>query len=58
MSFEDLMRVQRISDPQLSPDGKWVAYVVGIVDLSANKINRHIWMVPSEGRDSPPIDQR
>ncbi len=57
MSFEDLMRVQRISDPQLSPDGKWIAYVVGVVDLPANKVNRHIWLIPSEGGEPRQLTQ-
>jgi Tol biopolymer transport system component len=49
LTYEDLAKVQRIDDPQLSPDGKWVAYVVGVVDLAANKINNHVWLVSSEG---------
>ncbi len=49
ITYEDLAKVQRISDPQLSPDGKWVAYVVGVVDLAANKTARHIWLVSSDG---------
>jgi dipeptidyl aminopeptidase/acylaminoacyl peptidase len=49
LDYEDLTKVQRISDPQLSPDGKWVAYEVGVVDLAANKTLRHIWLVPAEG---------
>ena len=47
--FEDLARVQRISDPQVSPDGKWIAYVVGVVDLEANKTNNHIWICSVDG---------
>lgn len=49
ITFEDLVRIQRISDPQVSPDGKWVAYVQGTVDMEANKTVRHIWLVPTEG---------
>jgi len=49
ITFDDLMKVQRISDPQVSPDGKWVAYVQGVVDLEANKTARHIWLIPTEG---------
>ena len=49
IAFEDLARVQRISDPQVSPDGKWIAYVVGVVDLEANKTNHHIWICPVDG---------
>src|SRR5438094_3642457 len=49
IQFEDLMKVQRISDPQVSPDGHWVAYVETSVDLAANKKASHIWVVPAEG---------
>jgi dipeptidyl aminopeptidase/acylaminoacyl peptidase len=49
MTFDDLVKIQRISDPQVSPDGKWVAYVQGAVDFEANKTVRHIWLVPAAG---------
>ena len=35
ITFDDMMKVQRISDPQVSPDGRWVAYVQGKVDFEA-----------------------
>jgi dipeptidyl aminopeptidase/acylaminoacyl peptidase len=49
ITFDDLMKVQRISDPQVSPDGRWVAYVRGTVDFEANKVVKHIWLIPAEG---------
>ncbi len=49
LTFDDLMKVQRISDPQVSPDGKWIAYVVSTPDLDANKMVSHIWRVPLAG---------
>ena len=49
ITFDDLMKVQRISDPQVSPDGRWVAYVQGAVDFEANKIPKHLWLVPAGG---------
>jgi len=49
LTFEDLVKVQRIADPQLSPDGKWIAYEVGVVDLAANKTVKHIRVIPAEG---------
>jgi len=42
MTFDDLMKVQRISDPQVSPDGRWIAYVQGAVDFGANKVVKHL----------------
>jgi dipeptidyl aminopeptidase/acylaminoacyl peptidase len=49
ITFEDLMKAQRISDPQVSPDGRWVAYVQKTVDFGANKISGHIWLVSTDG---------
>ncbi len=44
MTVDDLFRFQRVVDPQISPDGKWVAYGLGTVDLEANKIVYHLWL--------------
>ncbi len=52
ITFEDLMKVQRISDPQVSPDGRWVAYVQTTVDVEANKKTGHIWLVSFKGGES------
>ncbi|MEJ2009708.1 MAG: S9 family peptidase, partial [Acidobacteriota bacterium] len=49
LTFNDLMKVQRIFDPQVSPNGKWIAYVVSTPDLDANKMVSHIWRVPLAG---------
>ncbi|NUN69225.1 MAG: S9 family peptidase [Bacteroidetes bacterium] len=49
LQLEDLFNMQRVSDPQLSPDGKTVAYVVGVVDKAANRTNTDIWLVPAAG---------
>ncbi len=46
MTFDDLMRVQRISDPQISPDGTHLAVVVGAAEFAANRVNTDIWLVP------------
>lgn len=49
MTFDDLMAMHRVAEPQVSPDGKWVAYSVGTPDLDANRIPRNIWLVPLAG---------
>src|SRR5438477_2791163 len=49
MKIEDLFRFQRVSDPQLGPDGKTVAYVVTAADLPGNKTSSTIWLVPAVG---------
>lgn len=44
-----LLKIQRISDPQLSPDGKTVAFAVSLPDVPANKATHSVWTVPIDG---------
>ncbi|HTZ83442.1 MAG TPA: S9 family peptidase [Candidatus Acidoferrales bacterium] len=48
-TFEDMMKLKRVGDPQVSPDGKWVIFSVVDVDLTANTKTPHIWIVPTAG---------
>ncbi|HEY6369999.1 MAG TPA: S9 family peptidase [Candidatus Sulfotelmatobacter sp.] len=48
-SFEDMMKLKRVGDPQVSPDGKWVIFSVVDVDLDANTKTPNIWIVPTAG---------
>ena len=41
--------MDRISDPQVSPDGKWVLYTVTTADLKASTTNADLWLVSSSG---------
>src|SRR6185312_10124105 len=52
MTIDDLLNVKSVSDPQVSPDGKSVAYVVAELDQSTDKSNSDIWMVPVAGGDA------
>jgi dipeptidyl aminopeptidase/acylaminoacyl peptidase len=49
MRFEDLAAIHRIGAPQLSPDGKWLAYDVSTPDLAANKSFSGVYLIPSAG---------
>src|SRR6201996_8510396 len=49
MTFEDLQRMKRVSDPQISPSGKWVMFSATEVDLEKNTKVNHLWVVPMEG---------
>lgn len=48
-STADLLAVRSVSDPQVSPDGAWVAYVVGANDLEADRATSDLWMVSWDG---------
>ncbi|MEY2855679.1 MAG: Prolyl tripeptidyl peptidase precursor [Pseudomonadota bacterium] len=52
MSVEDLLRLQRISDPQISPDGRHVLYAVATTNLDANGFDSNIWIVSTAGTPS------
>src|SRR3954462_12036829 len=49
MELEDMFRLKRVSDPQISPDGKQVAYVIGEVLKDENRINTDVWVVAADG---------
>jgi dipeptidyl aminopeptidase/acylaminoacyl peptidase len=48
----DVYRLQSLGDPQISPDGNWVAYTLTSVDSVKNKRNSDIWMVSWDGKES------
>jgi dipeptidyl aminopeptidase/acylaminoacyl peptidase len=48
-TFEDMMKLKRVGDPQVSPEGKWVIFSVVDVSLEANTKTPHIWIVPTAG---------
>ncbi len=45
LNVRDLVMMERVSDPRISPDGKFVAYQVRKTDLEANKGVNGIWLV-------------
>jgi len=44
ISFEDYIALKTVSDPQLSPDGKWVAYTVSTPSLQDNRNVSRVWV--------------
>jgi dipeptidyl aminopeptidase/acylaminoacyl peptidase len=48
-TFEDMMKLKRVGEPEVSPDGKWVIFSVVDVSLAANTKTPHIWIVPLGG---------
>jgi dipeptidyl aminopeptidase/acylaminoacyl peptidase len=50
---EDYYSFEFVSDPQISPEGKLVAYVVTKVDRAQNRRNSSIWMTATDGGRAP-----
>jgi dipeptidyl aminopeptidase/acylaminoacyl peptidase len=47
--FDALLQVQRLADPQVSPDGRTVAFSIAVPDLANNRTSRSVWSVPLAG---------
>ena len=50
-----MMKLKRVGDPVVSPDGKWVMYSAMDVDLDANTKRNHLWVVPVAGGEAKQI---
>ena len=57
IAFDNLIKMHRIASPELSRDGKWVAYAVATPDMDANRNASNIWIVPSAGGDAVQLTQ-
>ncbi len=55
MAIEELITAVRVSEPQLSPDGKTVAYVRTVTDGKTGRRNADIWSVPADGAGEPKL---
>ena len=55
MTFEDMMKMRRLMDLAVSPDGKWVLFSATDVDLEKNTKTSHLWIVPVSGGDEKPL---
>src|SRR2546425_1626552 len=44
ITLEDFIAMKAVSDPQLSPDGRWVAYAVATPSLADNRSVSRIWL--------------
>jgi dipeptidyl aminopeptidase/acylaminoacyl peptidase len=50
MKPADLYKLPGVSDPQVSPDGLWVAYTVTTVDSIKDSRSSDVWMVSLDGK--------
>jgi len=49
LDFSDLASLRDVSDPELSPDGEWIAYVVRTSNLEEDRRFGDIWMARWDG---------
>jgi acylaminoacyl-peptidase len=51
----DVFQLQNASDPQVSPDGRWVAYVRHSMDIRKDRRRSHLWEIRTDGTDHRPL---
>src|SRR5581483_9027232 len=49
LTLVDLLNVPRLTDPQLSPDGRQIVYELAEADWKANKRIAHVWRIGADG---------
>src|SRR5246127_4186431 len=55
ITVDDLFQIREVGDPQVSPDGQWVAYTVKTLILKDDKAETRIWTVPFAGGEAVPM---
>lgn len=53
MTAEDLLAMERVGSPAVSPDGRWVAFTVVRSSLAKNEGDVDLWLVPADGGAPP-----
>src|SRR5262252_3486620 len=55
ITLDDLFGIREVHDPQISPDGQFIAYTVNSTSLKEDKGQTRIWMVATAGGDAVPL---
>ncbi len=55
ITIDDFFQIRDVSQPELSPDGQWVAYTVRTKMLKEDKNEQRLWMISTRGGDAIPL---
>jgi len=55
ITIDDLFQIRDVSQPELSPDGQWIAYVVRTRMLKEDKNETRLWMISARGGEAIPL---
>ncbi|GGW29356.1 S9 family peptidase [Arenibacter certesii] len=58
LKIEVLLELKSVSNPQISPDGNWVAFVTSELNLKKDKSQSQLWMVPTAGGEAIPMTSK
>src|SRR5689334_12213459 len=51
---KDMVTLDRVSDPRVSPDGRWVVYSLRTMDYDANRASMSLWLIDLKANDAKP----
>ena len=52
---KDMVTLERVSDPRVSPDGRWVVYSLRTMDYEANRASMSLWLIDLKAKDGKPV---
>ena len=55
LTVDDYFAIRGVGSPEVSPDGKWVAFTVSTSDLDQDDSEKRVWMVPLSGGEPVPM---
>jgi dipeptidyl aminopeptidase/acylaminoacyl peptidase len=55
LNIDDLFHQKNVSNPQISPEGDWIAYTITTTDKKTDKRSTRIWMSPPDGGEAIPM---
>ena len=53
--YNDMISANRLADPQVSPDGRWVVYAVTTTDVAANRRASALYMMDLQHQDAAAV---
>ena len=55
LTIDDYFKIQKVGNPEISPDEKWIAYTIKSSDLKKDKSETRLWMSPVAGGEAIPM---
>ena len=55
ITIDDFFQIRDVSQPEISPDGQWIAYAVRTRTLKEDKNEQRLWMISTHGGDAIPM---
>lgn len=55
LSYADTFGLEWVTDPQISPDGRWIVYVRRAMDVRNDQVTKSLWLIASDGSIHRPL---